>query len=129
PLCPLWVIHDRCGRSHASTYVRFCAKADKRAGRLGTSALCQEPAHASQQTALHSASSPDEPKARSRASSTRYGEIRDITLECSSGYGRCEAQSGRCHVAASPPCSDLWTRLGGQNPDIASLIRATLTCP
>jgi hypothetical protein len=33
----------------------------------------------------------------------------------------------RCDVAASPARSDLWTMLGGQNPDIASLIRATLT--
>src|SRR5258708_28279922 len=84
-------------------------------------------------------SSPDEAKARSRASSTRYGEIRDIPLECSSGYGRRQAQSGRCHVAASPARSDLWTGMaGGRNPDIAiarrrragtrfRLIRATLT--
>ena len=28
-LCPLWVIHDRCGRSHESISVRFCPKADK----------------------------------------------------------------------------------------------------
>jgi len=28
-LWPLWVIHDRCGRSHASMYVRCCPKADK----------------------------------------------------------------------------------------------------
>jgi hypothetical protein len=26
-----WVIHDRCGRSHASVHVRFCPEADRRA--------------------------------------------------------------------------------------------------
>jgi hypothetical protein len=26
-LCPLWVIHDRCGRSHASVHVCFAPKA------------------------------------------------------------------------------------------------------
>ena len=33
--CLFWVIHDRCGRSHASMYVRFCPKADKWADGLG----------------------------------------------------------------------------------------------
>jgi hypothetical protein len=28
PPCPLGVIHDRCGRSHASVHVRFAPKAD-----------------------------------------------------------------------------------------------------
>jgi hypothetical protein len=35
PLMSEWVIQDRCGRSHASMYVRFCPKADKRADVLG----------------------------------------------------------------------------------------------
>ena len=34
-LCQLGVIHDRCGRSHASMSVRCCPKADKRADVLG----------------------------------------------------------------------------------------------
>jgi hypothetical protein len=33
--CPVRVIHDRCGRSHASMSVRFCPKADKRAEVVG----------------------------------------------------------------------------------------------
>jgi len=41
--------------------------------------------------------------------------------------GRVSGTAWRCHVAASPERSDLWTMRGGQTPDIASLIRATLT--
>ena len=41
--------------------------------------------------------------------------------------GRVSGTASRCHVAASPERSDLWTMRGGQTPDIASLIRATLT--
>jgi hypothetical protein len=33
--CRSWVIHDRCGRSHASMSVRYCRKADKRADVSG----------------------------------------------------------------------------------------------
>jgi len=35
----IWVNHDRCGRSHATMYVRCCPKADKRAD-VSLSPLC-----------------------------------------------------------------------------------------
>ena len=61
------------------------------------------------------ASSPDE-----------RSEIRDIPLECSPDRAGVRHPS-RGHVVLSPGCSDLWAMLGGQNPDVASLIRATDT--